>query len=195
MRMDYFDALEATYHILNRGIDHKTPMLIMALIHKIGIYQHNRIEHATTQVTGTIPLPPSVNTIHSTNKKTGGRMASKVLAEYKRAVMAAGSDLARLSYIYHRDPLPPGQVYRLTLNCYFETDHQIRASDADGRIKAAQDVIMQALGVDDKWIYSVTVNKAGADPFNPRADFALEILHGDQLEAGLISPPARKVAE
>lgn len=147
-----------------------------------------RVVYAEQIASHVIPLAISVNAAYKTGKN-GRRQSTAALTQFKRE---AASDLAQISYQFDRNPLDPGHVYSLTLYAYFVSDQSIRASDADNRIKAAQDAIMTATRIDDKFIYDTRIVKAGVDPFYPRIVFVLERLHGDNLAAGLISEPSRK---
>lgn len=147
-----------------------------------------RVEYAEQIASHTIPLAVSVNAAYKTGKN-GKRQATAALTQFKKE---AASDLARISYQFNREPLAPGHVYALTLYAYFASPGQIKTSDADNRIKAAQDAIMAATAIDDRHIYQTTIIKAGVDPFHPRIVFVLERLHGRDLDAGLVAEPSRK---
>jgi Holliday junction resolvase RusA-like endonuclease len=201
MLISYFEAREAARdlrHALaellaehgawDSTVDAQADMLMMNLIERAAFYRHTRVEGVAQRIEGAIPLSVSVNAAYATDK-TGKRVRSAALAEFKKT---AADKLAQISYIYHRNPLPPGQVYRLTLYAYFSTDSAIHNRDTDNVIKAAQDAIMQAVRVDDRWIYDVRAIKAGVDPIQSRIEFVLEQLRGDQLAAGLLAQPGRK---
>lgn len=138
----------------------------------------DRTTHRTHVTSGTIPLAPSVNGAYAGK---GKRYASPALKAYKKA---AGIALARHSNEFHHRPLVPGGVYELELHCYFPTLQSIQASDADGRIKAAQDCIMTALGVNDNRIYRIISEKSGTDG-QGRIEWSLVELHGNRLSEGL----------
>lgn len=148
------------------------------------------------ECSGAIPLAPSVNAAYSDGAPGKPRHASKALSEFKKIAAHA---LARVSYEYSRAPIQPGYVYRLTLACWFVDYQQIVTSDADGRIKAAQDAIMRAVGIDDRWIYDIHCIKAGIDPFYPHIDWTLDVIRGamfgeddPDLTHGLLAVPGRK---
>jgi Holliday junction resolvase RusA-like endonuclease len=145
----------------------------------------DRTTGRTLVTSGTIPLAPSVNGNYAGK---GKRYASPALKAYKKA---AGIALARHSNEYSQRPLSPG-VYELELRCYFPTLQSIQASDADGRIKAAQDCIMTALGVNDNRIYRIISEKSGTDG-QGRIEWTLTELHGDRLEQGLRSAPDAEI--
>lgn len=145
----------------------------------------DRTTHRTPIASGVIPLAPSANHAYAGN---GKRYASPALKAYKKA---AGIALGRHSNEYSQRPLSPG-VYELELRCYFPDLLSIRKSDADGRIKAAQDCIMTALGVDDSHIYRIISEKSGTDG-QGRIEWSLTELHGDRLEQGLRSAPDAEI--
>jgi hypothetical protein len=147
-----------------------------------------RVEYSERIAAHTIPLATSVNAAYKTGTN-GKRQSTAALKQFKKE---AAEDLARLSYHFDRNPLESGHVYSLTLYAYFTSEQSIKASDADNRIKAAQDAIMAATQIDDRFIYQTSIIKAGVDPFYPRIVFVLERLHGRDLASGLIAEPSRK---
>lgn len=146
----------------------------------------NKVISRTLITSGTIPLAPSVNNIYAGK---GKRYASPALKSYKKS---AGIALARHSNEFQQFPILLAAVYELELRCYFPTLQSIQASDADGRIKAAQDCIMTALGVNDNRIYRIISEKSGTDG-QGRIEWSLAELHGDRLEQGLRSAPDAEI--
>jgi crossover junction endodeoxyribonuclease RusA len=114
-----------------------------------------------------LPLPPGVNNQYVT--VNGRRVLSK---EARRWKTQAGHQLARLA-------LPPSfsatlrdGYLALFIDFYFETPLR---RDLDGGLKIAQDVICQALGIDDRRVVDIHLVKR-IDPLHPRIEVELEAL-------------------
>ena len=106
-----------------------------------------------------LPLPPSANQrmtvangrmIDSGFVRQWKSVASKLLAKAKaHEVLASLGDT-------------PYEL-ALHLDCWFESQKQMNDNDADNRIKSTQDVVFNALGIDDSHCYRTTAQKSGID--------------------------------
>ena len=115
----------------------------------------------------TLPLPPSVNNQYAT--VNGRRVLSPESRRWKQSAQkllarieptAAFLETARAGYL------------ALFIDFYFETPMR---RDLDGGLKIAQDVICQALGVDDRRVVDIHLVKR-IDPLRPRIEVELEAL-------------------
>lgn len=121
-------------------------------------------------------LPPGVTILHATLPGEGvsvnaayanvpgkGRVATKALKDWKRACANAMHRVILPHY-------PHAQPYLLELVFYgdWETlEGKPRRRDASNLTKADEDAVCAFLGLDDCWIYRLTVEKRH-DPCNPR---------------------------
>jgi crossover junction endodeoxyribonuclease RusA len=116
----------------------------------------------------TLPLPPSVNNQYVTVGKR--RVLSREAKAFRRSVVAIVRDrfsdgLVSDAWIEaaREQPLACDLVF------YFETPYR---RDLDGGLKIALDALFDALGLDDRYIVSITLTKQ-IDPLNPRAEIEL----------------------
>ena len=113
-----------------------------------------------------LPLPPGINNQYST--VNGRRVLSAEARRWKKAALRALSDIfapvfqerARVGYL------------ALFIDFYFETPLR---RDLDGGLKLAQDVICEALGVDDRRVVDIHLVKR-IDPLRPHMAVELEVL-------------------
>lgn len=104
----------------------------------------------------TLPLPPSLNNAYPSGKN-GRRYASPELEAFKAgARLIAAATANKAGFI-----APLKANYRLTLYLYFADKRSFGASDASNRIKAAEDAICAALGINDNRIMDVRAVKNG----------------------------------
>lgn len=112
----------------------------------------------------TLPMPPSVNDwlmksndgrlINTPQWRTWKTDALRILKVHK-----ADQVLAQLG-------ATPFKL-KIVVNCWFENRQSFNKNDADNRLKAAQDAICAALGIDDNEVYEATARLAGIDPWEP----------------------------
>ena len=113
----------------------------------------------------TLPLPPGVNNQYVTVGKR--RALSKSAKAFRRSVAAIVRDGFSQGKIREEwlaaareQPLACDLVF------YFETPYR---RDLDGGLKIALDALFDALGLDDRYVVSITLTKQ-IDPLNPRAE-------------------------
>lgn len=116
----------------------------------------------------TLPLPPGVNNQYATVR--GRRVLSREARQFRKSVAALVRDA------YSRGALDDaltdslrGQPLACDLVFYFETPYK---RDLDGGLKIALDALFDALGLDDRYIVSITLTKQ-IDPLHARAEVDL----------------------
>ncbi len=113
-----------------------------------------------------LPLPPGVNNQYST--VNGRRVLS---AEARRWKKLALSELRATFGPSFRERAKAGYL-ALFIDFYFESPLR---RDLDGGLKIAQDVICEALGVDDRRVVDIHLVKR-IDPLRPHIAVELEAL-------------------
>lgn len=115
-----------------------------------------------------LPLPPSVNNQYVTVGRR--RVLSKDAKGFRRSVAGIVRDAFDRGRI---DPSWPAQLKEQPLACdltfYFETPYK---RDLDGGLKIALDALFEALGLDDRYVVSLTLEKK-IDPLQPRLELEL----------------------
>lgn len=108
-----------------------------------------------------IPVPPTVNKLYFTNKRTGRRTLTNKGRTYKTYVgWIVQSWAMEYNWIY------AGGSVAIEMSIYFPNK---RKRDITNCIKVAEDGISEALGFDDRLCREFTVRLAGYDKENPRA--------------------------
>jgi crossover junction endodeoxyribonuclease RusA len=114
-----------------------------------------------------LSLPPSINSQYAT--VNGRRVLSRTAARWKKEATQA------LDRLVLPDPfvatLQKGYL-ALFIDFYFETPMR---RDLDGGLKITQDVICQALGIDDRRVVDIHLVKR-IDPLRPRIEVEVEAL-------------------
>ncbi len=113
-----------------------------------------------------LPLPPSINSQYST--VNGRRVLS---AEARRWKKVALGKLAGLFEPVFQRQASEGYL-ALFIDYFFETPLR---RDLDGGLKITQDVICEALGVDDRRVVDIHLVKR-IDPLRPRMAVEIEAL-------------------
>ncbi len=113
-----------------------------------------------------LPLPPSVNSQYST--VNGRRVLS---AEARRWRKLALGQLAGVFEPTFRRRASEGYL-ALFIDFFFETPLR---RDLDGGLKITQDVICEALAVDDRRVVDIHLVKR-IDPLRPRMEIEIEVL-------------------
>lgn len=122
----------------------------------------NYVEQVIYRVT--LPMPPSVNN-WLMKSKTGELINTpqwrtwKVAAIRELKAKAADQVLAQLG-------TTPFKL-KIVVNCWFDNRQSFNKNDADNRLKAAQDAICAAMGIDDNEVYEALPRLAGFDPWEP----------------------------
>ncbi len=114
-----------------------------------------------------LPLPPGVNQQYAT--VNGRRVLSRTARQWKTEALQT---LSRISL-----PEPFTQklwdgYLALFIDFYFETPLR---RDLDGGLKLTQDVVCEALGIDDRRVVDIHLVKR-IDPLRPRVEIELEAL-------------------
>lgn len=116
----------------------------------------------------TLPLPPGVNNQYVTVGRR--RVLSRTAQGFRRSVSGIVRDA------FDRGRIEPAWLAGLaeqTLACdltfFFETPYK---RDLDGGLKIALDAVCEALGLDDRYIVSITLEKK-IDPLQPRLELEL----------------------
>lgn len=115
----------------------------------------------------TLPLPPGVNNQYVTVGKR--RVLSKDARAFKRSVSAVTRSLHMRPDITDLLPALHEQPFACDLVFYFETPFK---RDLDGGLKIALDAVCDGLGLDDRYIVSLTLEKR-IDPLNPRLELEI----------------------
>ncbi len=115
-----------------------------------------------------LPLPPGVNQQYATvqGRRVLSRTAQRWKAEAKQVL-----DRLVLPATFTAT-LRDGGYLALFIDFYFATPLR---RDLDGGLKIAQDVICQALGIDDRRVVDIHLVKR-IDPLRPRIEVELEAL-------------------
>ena len=124
-----------------------------------------------------IPLPPSVNNQYAT--VGGRRVLSREARSFRRSVAAIVRDLFSQRIVtvpwvdaVRQEPLACDIVY------FFTTPYR---RDLDGGLKITLDAVLDAFGLDDRYVVSITLTKQ-IDPLNPRAEIELAHLPSWQFD-------------
>jgi crossover junction endodeoxyribonuclease RusA len=125
----------------------------------------------------TLPLPPGVNNQYVTtgNRRVLSRQARafrRDAAAIVRARRSSGGIDDEWLATLHEQPLACDLVY------YFETPFR---RDLDGGLKITLDALCDLLGLDDRYIVSLTLEKR-LDPLNPRVELELGPAEGWQFD-------------
>lgn len=118
-------------------------------------------------VSFTLPLPPSINSQYAT--VNGRRVLSRTAARWKKEASQA---LDRLTLPEPFVAALQNGYLALFIDFYFETPLR---RDLDGGLKITQDVICQALGIDDRRVVDIHLVKR-IDPLRPRIEVEVEAL-------------------
>lgn len=127
-----------------------------------------------------LPLPPSVNHRLDSNKRLTPE-ARQFITAANKILKARLVDQVIDETIGRSKPIHLKIIY----NWMFESKRQMGQRDADNMIKAAQDVLCEALGVNDSCVLIPQAVKAGIDDFNPRAEIRVLALFGNGLDEGV----------
>lgn len=124
-----------------------------------------------------LPLPPSVNSQYATVGRR--RVLSSAARRYRRSVAA----IVRDSFTQGRVSqgwvdAARGEPLACDIIFYFATPYR---RDLDGGLKITLDALMDALGLDDRYIVSITLTKQ-IDPLNPRSEIELAPLDAWQFD-------------
>lgn len=127
-----------------------------------------------------LPLPPSVNSRLDSNKRLTPEARrfireSQAILQQRKVDQVIDETIGRSSPIY----------LKIIYNWILESKRQLNQRDADNMIKAAQDVLCEALKVNDACVYLPIAVKAGIDDFRPRAEIRVWALFGNNLDEGL----------
>lgn len=132
----------------------------------------------------TMPLPPSVNNQYVTIDRR--RRLSPEAKKFRRSAAnmlrgQLGADPAIQEFM---DSLP--QVpFACDMVFYFETPLK---RDLDGGLKIALDALSEALGIDDRYAVSITLEKR-IDPLSPRLEVEIGLLPDWQFDEEYIVLP------
>jgi Holliday junction resolvase RusA-like endonuclease len=108
------------------------------------------------------PIPPSVNKAYR-NVPGQGRVASRELCLYKRAfqswALLNAKALSRIKEEISETQLTLSLTFRLPFATIFTLSGTPKMWDVSNRIKVIEDCLCKVLGLDDKWVWSVTARK------------------------------------
>jgi crossover junction endodeoxyribonuclease RusA len=125
----------------------------------------------------TLPLPPSVNNQYVTVGRR--RVLSRGAKAFHRDVAIILRDLAmRADYDEAWVASLRNQPLACDLTFHFETPFR---RDLDGGLKIALDAVCGGLGLDDRYIVTLTLAKH-LDPLRPRLEFELGIAEGWEMD-------------
>jgi crossover junction endodeoxyribonuclease RusA len=116
----------------------------------------------------TLPLPPGVNNQYATVGRR--RVLSREARSFRKSVAGIVRDAFSRGLLHDAstDGLK-GQPLACDLVFYFESPYR---RDLDGGLKIALDALFDALGLDDRYVVSITLTKQ-IDPLHPRAEVEL----------------------
>lgn len=114
-----------------------------------------------------LPLPPGVNNQYAT--VNGRRVLSREAQRWKKEALRA---LDRVTLPEQFVATLQSGYLALFIDFYFETPLR---RDLDGGLKITQDVICQALGIDDRRVVDIHLVKR-IDPLRPRIEVEVEAL-------------------
>ena len=125
----------------------------------------------------TAPLPPGVNNQYATVR--GRRVLSREARTFRRSVAGIvrdgfSSGLVTQAWVdaAEKQPLACDIIF------YFTTPYR---RDLDGGLKIALDALLDALGLDDRYIVTITLTKQ-IDPLHPRAEIELAPISNWQFD-------------
>lgn len=128
-----------------------------------------------------LPLPPSVNNQYVTVGKR--RVLSREAKAFRRSVAGIVRDRLTDGRI---DDGWLGELRGQPLACdlvyYFETPYR---RDLDGGLKITLDALCDTLGLDDRYVVSITLTKQ-IDPLNPRVDLELAPIPNWQFDEAYV---------
>ncbi len=125
----------------------------------------------------TMPLPPSVNNQYVTIDRR--RRLSPEAKKFRRSAANAlrgqlGADPAIQEFMDSLGQIP----FACDMVFFFETPFK---RDLDGGLKIALDALSEALGVDDRYAVSITLEKR-IDPLSPRLEVEIGLLPDWQFD-------------
>jgi crossover junction endodeoxyribonuclease RusA len=115
----------------------------------------------------TLPLPPGVNNQYVTVGNR--RVLSKDARAFKRDVAAVTRELHMREDVTVLLPTLREKPFACDLVFYFETPFK---RDLDGGLKIALDAVCTGLGLDDRYVVSMTLEKR-IDPLHPRLEMEI----------------------
>jgi crossover junction endodeoxyribonuclease RusA len=116
----------------------------------------------------TLPLPPGVNNQYATVR--GRRVLSRQARAFRKSVAALARDAFSSGALDNTlVEGMRGKPLACDLVFYFESPYK---RDLDGGLKIALDALFDALGLDDRYVVSITLTKQ-IDPLQPRAEIEL----------------------
>ena len=113
-----------------------------------------------------LPLPPSVNSQYST--VNGRRVLSAGARRWRKLALGQLAGIFEPTFTQRASE----GYLALFIDCFFETPLR---RDLDGGLKITQDVICEALGVDDRRVVDIHLVKR-IDPLRPRLEIEIEAL-------------------
>jgi crossover junction endodeoxyribonuclease RusA len=114
-----------------------------------------------------LPLPPGVNNQYATVGKR--RVLSKDARAFNRGVSAVTRALLKRDDVVELLPAMQEKPFACDLVFYFETPFR---RDLDGGLKIALDAVCDGLGLDDRYIVSISLEKR-IDPLHPRLEMEI----------------------
>jgi crossover junction endodeoxyribonuclease RusA len=125
----------------------------------------------------TLPLPPGVNNQYVTAGNR--RVLSKEARAFHRDVAAVFRDLSRRGALDDAWVVSlRGRPFACDLVFWFETPFK---RDLDGGLKITLDAVCKQIGLDDRYVVSLTLEKR-LDPLRPRLELELGPAEGWQLD-------------
>lgn len=115
----------------------------------------------------TLPLPPSINNQYATVGKR--RVLSKDARAFNRGAAAVTRALLMREDVTDLLTAMQEKPFACDLVFYFETPFK---RDLDGGLKIALDAVCDGLGLDDRYVVSITLEKR-IDPLNPRLEMEI----------------------
>ena len=102
------------------------------------------------------PYPPATNTLYS-NNKFGRRILSNAGKNYKMTVHRKAIDVLGL-HTFDKSTIFTMYI-ELYSSFYNKSNGEVKRTDVDGRTKALQDGLYDAIGTDDKHVFVQNVHK------------------------------------
>lgn len=128
---------------------------------------------ASSTLTLTVPIPPSLNNAYTNGRGHGRRVLTGEGRDYKDAVASILLYKAQPSNGFETAIGRPGARIGLTFRLWFPTR---RRRDISNCVKLIEDALAETIGFDDCAVDRVLVERAGYDAAQPRCEVIVEVL-------------------
>lgn len=116
----------------------------------------------------TVPLPPSVNHLYFTDKRTGRRALSSAGRKYKKLIVQHVRQTR-----FAQTPRPKSARYAMTYVLHYPDRNR---RDISNSIKCLEDALAEACRFDDSHVDDIRITRGQLDKARPRCDVTIEVL-------------------